>query len=1832
MNAVRRVARSLAVAVPVSLGLVITGLYGASSGALANGSGASLGATLGVNSSPFGPLAGGTPRATTTPRPAGVERASLVRPAIGSPPEITTVSPPEGATEGQPGNLVEITRNRGVKITGSELTGATEVKFGGIPAAAFKVLSATEIQAEPPAEEPLSPEDEGGFVSVSVTTPGGTVEKPGAYRYGPVVESVEEVEAGRNEGPTNPPTRCLETEKTIAECSEGSIIPRVRCVKTEKTLEECPNEGEREGATAAVKIRGHGFVAGATTVNFGERCSGVGTVTSKSCSTIPNTAWEVKVSENGTLIEALAPQYNIVGSSPPFSTGTPVDVTVTSPNGTSPKSAADKYYFGPSIESVSPNEGPREGGTTVQIKGHGFEAPQLICKIGGDSLSECPAAERAIQNEKLVQSVKFTKPGGSITAAFTVKSATEIEATVPLGETGFFDVAVTTAETGEEGTQTMTSPATEADRYFYGANITSVTPGGAPAGGGLVTLKGHGFEACKVSTETLAECPEESERNKAEEVSFGGVPASAFEVKSPEEIVVPAAPAHAAEVVEIKVKIAGGVATRKEPDLYAYGVPYIERLSPPEGDETGNSEVTIIGGNFNHVQEVLFEGRKASVIEVKNEHEIRALTPREIGVGPVEVVTETGRTPAGAMAPQYTALPEPQVLKLEPNSAAFGGGTRIKIRGRNFGGAKAVEFGGVPASFTVKSTGENGATGAGEIVATAPASPPRSEYVRVVARGGTSAPTQGAHFTFAGWGIQPGSFQVAACGTPFNPAVNPEEPITHLEPLCNYEDSSASEFFTQASATPPSMIVSFALNATEVPQGEPGNQQPAGILKSARVDFPPGFNFDIQNVKEKCPYELFKNSSGQACPVGSWVGVAEVTGSTATILQPGADETIFHPVYAIEPPFGVPAELGFNSLRVGAHEPQIFVRGGLSSSVEPQAEHNGLVTGDYHVFSSVEQINDQETPGVSSRIILAGQSANGPFVTMPSQCTSSLTYHLRVESYSHAELTQLVPPGVGNEVAEGTTTTHAPSGNIGVTGCNNKVPFHPTVEMTPETGAAGAPDGATITVKVPHGTNPDTADPHSVTVELPEGMTVNPSSANGLEGCTDKQFGIKETEPGSGVFDEHPLRTEEGEVHCPPASKIGTFQVKTPDLPTEACKTPGKVFAECPTLGEREQTPLEGSIYVAQPVAGKGPESGEMYRVFLAAESKRFGVQVRQLGAIVANPQTGRLKTIVETPQLPFSEATVHINGGQKASLANPVGCSAGGTVGTFVPYGGPEGPATAQSESPFNLANCPFSPPFSLSQAAGTASTQAGANTTFALEWTRARGQAYLAATNTTLPPGLTGSIASVPVLCNEEQANAGACPAASQIGTVLTAAGEGEPEPGESPYNSKNLITLGGQVYLTTGYQGSPYGLAIVVPAEHVGPYNLGKIVTRAGIQVNEETAQVTTTSAVPTIVSGAPVRLRAIQILLNRAGFIRNATHCSAGSIESTLYGTGTLPASNLIKDELKTPYAATGCSALPFKPVFTSTTSANTSRQNGATLTVKYTQNPGESNIQRVETQLPFALPSRLTTLQKACTEGAFAANPASCPAASNVGTVVAHTPLLNTPLTGTAILVSHGGRAYPDLDFVLHEVAGVKVRVVGHTEIKNGITYSRFENVPDTPVSSFELTLPSGPNSLLGANGSFCTETTTSKKKVALRKNGKVVRKKGHVVFTTQKTTHLKAVSLVMPTTMVGQNGAKMVQQTQIAVQGCQPSAGIEKVKVQGNSVLVTVSLTAAGKVTLSGKGLKTTHKSLSAGAHQVKVPLTRAGKKLKRHHTSVKVKVTLSSGGSTSSNTLKFAL
>ena len=231
-------------------------------------------------------------------------------------------------------------------------------------------------------------------------------------------------------------------------------------------------------------------------------------------------------------------------------------------------------------------------------------------------------------------------------------------------------------------------------------------------------------------------------------------------------------------------------------------------------------------------------------------------------------------------------------------------------------------------------------------------------------------------------------------------------------------------------------------------------------------------------------------------------------------------------------------------------------------------------------------------------------------------------------------------------------------------------------------------------------------------------------------------------------------------------------------------------------------------------------------------------------------------------------------------------------------------------------------------------------------------------------MPPGLLGTLATVK-LCGEPQADAGTCGPESLIGHTIVSVGVGG-----DPYT-----VSGGEVFITRSLgQGA---LAVQVcrssTPRRAGPFDLGKVIVRAKIEVDPSTAALTITTdetgpyKIPTIIDGIPLQIQHVNVTIDRPGFAFNPTNCSPLAI------TGSLTSNEGASSALSVPFQATNCAVLAFKPKLTASTSGKTSRADGASLTVKlgYPAGPYDANIARVKVELPKALPSRLTTLQKAC---------------------------------------------------------------------------------------------------------------------------------------------------------------------------------------------------------------------------------------------------------------------
>jgi hypothetical protein len=934
----------------------------------------------------------------------------------------------------------------------------------------------------------------------------------------------------------------------------------------------------------------------------------------------------------------------------------------------------------------------------------------------------------------------------------------------------------------------------------------------------------------------------------------------------------------------------------------------------------------------------------------------------------------------------------------------------------------------------------------------------------------------------------------------------------------------------QAGSHPYALTTTFVLNGPETVSGT--KFVPAGKgLKDVRVQLPPGF-VGNPNATPKCNYHDFL---GQLCSNDTVVGVA-----TTVIGEPNANAGASNtwrrnPVYNLETPGGVPAEFGYfatgvvpifldASVRTGSdygvtasvrNIPQVQqveastvtiwgvpaeashdrARGTCLAEVGHRGEGEpgeGLwaTTPYIEEESEREQLEKAGNKGASD--LPAGCPAEvpvQPLLTNPTSCGESRVASMSVDDWEHPGNFAIEPGTLPGENVYTKTAALPP-----LSGCE-KLDFSPSLSVTPDGTAGSTPTGLNVGVHVSQEstTNPvglGEADVKDTTVALPPGVQVSPSASDGLEACSNAEIGFEGYKELDASGRQTPVFTP-GAPSCPDASKIANVRIKTPLLEGE----------------------LTGAVYLAAPQNFKGlPENPfeSLIAMYLVAEEPLTGVLVKLPGKVSLNEANGQITTTFEnTPQLPFSDLKLEFFGTARAPLATPALCGTYNTEASFVPWSGTAAahpPASFQITSGPNASPCADPLPFSPALTSETTNIQAGAFTPLSTTLGREDGNQQIQQVTLHYPPGVSGLLAGV-ALCGEAQANEGTCGPESEIGESIVSVGLGN-----DPFT-----VVGGKAYITGPYEGAPFGLSIVNPAK-AGPFDLQEgrpVVVRATINVDPHTAALTVTTntpaegyAIPSMIEGIPLQIKHVNVNITRPGFTFNPTSCNPTQV------TGTVASVEGASSPVAIPFQVTNCQSLKFAPQFRVSTQGKTSKAKGASLTTTIAY-PAPfntyANIAKVKVELPKALPSRLTTLQKACTAAQFNTNPAGCPAASVIGQAKAVTPLLPVPLEGPAYFVSNGGEAFPNLIMVLQGY-GVKIDLVGDTFIsKSGITSSTFKTVPDQPVTSFELTLGEGPYSALAANGNLCKQ------------------------------------KLTMPTEFVAQNGAEIHENTKIDVTGCPPT-------------------------------------------------------------------------------------
>ena len=833
-----------------------------------------------------------------------------------------------------------------------------------------------------------------------------------------------------------------------------------------------------------------------------------------------------------------------------------------------------------------------------------------------------------------------------------------------------------------------------------------------------------------------------------------------------------------------------------------------------------------------------------------------------------------------------------------------------------------------------------------------------------------------------------------------------------------------------------------ALEQINTPQQHGIVGTPAALPKDFHFKLPPGLVGNPTPFSQCTDAQFGKLLPGgrDECSPRTALGVATVTFFEPNELGLTTDQV---PVFNLAPLAGEPARFGLIvdgalvtldvSVRTGSDY-------GVTVNVDNVSELVGIVASDVTIWgvpgdprhdtqrgwACLKEDIGEEVPGESCDP--ENQQHPLPFLSLPTICAGALQSSAEEDTWQDA--------GVFTQF--GLTEPM-----VSLVGCNH-LPFTPGISVAPDVTEASAPTGLTVDVHFPLRGEADPAGVvestlKNTTVALPEGVTVNPAGAGGLEACSEGQIGYlgAESAPSEDLLFTPGLPTP----FCPNGAKVGTVEIETPLLPN----------------------PLKGGVYLASQEANP---FGSLIALYLVAQDPVSGTLVKLAGHVSLNEQTGQVVTSFNNaPPLPFANLRLHFFEGARAALSTPARCGAYAASAAFAPW---SGEANVTASPGFTISSgpggkpCTGVSPFAPSLAAGTSDINAGAFSPLTTSISREDGEQQLQSVQLHFPAGVSGILTGVK-LCHEAEANAGSCGQESLIGHSTASVGVGD-----QPYT-----VTGGEVFLTESYQGAPFGVSIVTPAV-AGPFNLGKVVVRGKVEVDPRSAALTvSTGTIPHILDGIPLDIKRVNVTIDRPHFSFNPTNCDPLSIDGGVSSVEGAQAS------LGASFQLANCAVLKFTPKIAVSTAGHGSKPKGTSLHFKISY-PAHSMgsqawFEETKIDLPKQLPARNTTLQQACLAHVFEIERARCPAGSKIGTATVHTPVLPVPLTGPIYFVSYGGAKFPEAVFVLKGY-GVTIELHGETFIsKAGITSATFRNTPDVPFENIEVAIPAGRFSEFGIN-------------------------------------------------------------------------------------------------------------------------------------------------------------
>jgi hypothetical protein len=857
------------------------------------------------------------------------------------------------------------------------------------------------------------------------------------------------------------------------------------------------------------------------------------------------------------------------------------------------------------------------------------------------------------------------------------------------------------------------------------------------------------------------------------------------------------------------------------------------------------------------------------------------------------------------------------------------------------------------------------------------------------------------------------------------------------------EDGGAT---TAAGSHPQQYTVNFAFPSELA--GEDGLTG-AGHPRYISTDLPRGLLGDPAATPVLCTEAQL---TGGKCPDASQIGLFDLT---TLFGEKGATDVLTSNIYNMVPPAGTPAELGFNAGNAG-----FFIH--LFTGVRTDGDYGIEVAGkDVLALGGIPflhlQFQTWGDPSSESHDAIRGKCGFGgscpvqrqeiAFFTMPTECSGGPLIHgLRGASWE-------APTLFKERQYESADLEGNP---VSVDSCN-QLEFKPTIEAQPTTNLAESPSGLDAHLHQPQ--NLDLAGRSSaatkdISVTLPEGMTLNPSAADGLSSCSSAQIGL-ETAVG-----QSPVHFDKALPSCPDASRLGTVEVDSPLLVRRDAEH--KLELD-PETGKPIPDPLHGSVYLAKPFDNP---FDSLLAIYITVEDKeKTGIVAKIPGKITADPNTGQLvTTFSEGPELPLEDVRLHFFGGARSPLITPPVCGNHTINALLTPWSSPEGKDVAATDTFATSAfpgggNCPTSAgaaPNAPSFAAGTLSPQAGAYSPFVLKLGREDGSQRFSGVDATLPPGLIGKLAGL-TQCTEAQIaaakareapNMGAvelahpsCPASSQLGTVDVSAGAG-PTP----------LHVKANAYMAGPYKGAPISIAVITPAI-AGPFDLGTVLTRIALDINAASAQVHAVSdPLPRLLEGIPIDVRGAALKFDRPNFTLNPTSCDPMAI----VGNATTFVGGIAA--LHTPFQVGGCASLGFKPKLAlSLVGGGTKRGGHPAFNATYTPRAGDANTKGLVVRLPRSAFLDQAHIRTICTRVQFAAD--SCPAAAQYGFVKAWTPLLEDPLEGPVYLRSSSHKL-PDLVFDLR--GQIDVEVASRIDSVNGGIRARIESAPDAPLTKVLL--------------------------------------------------------------------------------------------------------------------------------------------------------------------------